>query len=174
MQMCRHCETGWAALVRGTPVKLSARIADLQLKPGDAVTFQSDPSAAPFEVHVKVLTGMLKYCHSCMWRPDSLRCKLHVGKTTMLKVRSTTLVESLKCKLQTLGHVPPDHQRLIHSGKQLEDGRTVGEYGIKSGSVLHLVLRCMLSWYLGTWQTAIALAPAERQALCACQHCVHV
>lgn len=71
-----------------------------------------------------------------------LYVKTLTGKTiTLRNVEPSDTIENIKGMIQADQGIPPDQQRLVYNGKQLEDGRTLSDYNIGYGTTINLVLR---------------------------------
>jgi hypothetical protein len=63
------------------------------------------------------------------------------GRTDIIRCASYNTIADLKDKVQDQLGIPPDQQRLIHASKQLDDDRTLADYNINKGNLLHMVLK---------------------------------
>jgi len=69
-----------------------------------------------------------------------IKVKTLTGKEIEIEVEGDDTIARIKEKVEEMSGVPPQQQRLIHSGRQMADNETVTFYKILPGTTLHLVL----------------------------------
>jgi ubiquitin C len=67
--------------------------------------------------------------------------KTLTGKTVSVEVEEGESIEDVKAKIAEKEGIPPEQQRLIFGGQQLQDGKTLDDYDVGDDATLHLVLR---------------------------------
>ncbi|PRT56628.1 NEDD8 [Wickerhamiella sorbophila] len=89
--------------------------------------------SGPHQVSTGLLTSLLVVTMK-------ISVKTLVGKELALDVEPSEKVHVIKERIEEKEGIPPEQQRLIHNGKQIDDNLPISQYNFTEGTKLHLAL----------------------------------
>mmetsp|Transcript_135538 Transcript_135538/g.201555 ORF Transcript_135538/g.201555 Transcript_135538/m.201555 type:complete len:325 (-) Transcript_135538:46-1020(-) len=103
----------------------------------ESLRFPFAASVPSYRIHNAAGGSMLAIPRGGM----QLFVKTLTGKTVSIEVEEGESIEDVKAKISEKEGIPPEQQRLIFGGQQLQDSKTLDDYDVGDDATLHLVLR---------------------------------
>jgi len=177
-----------AKVAQPAPAKVTQPVQAKVTQPAPAKDPQPVPAKAtqPAPVQAKDSQAHAKEAHPASAQAKApvvaakmkIFVKLLTGKTITLEVDPKDSTLSVKQQLTEHAGIPPDEQRLVFSGKQLEDKYILGEHGVSKESMLFLVLKrnlpneneqckaCGVVFYTGSGRLLRSVGTSSSEVFC--------
>ncbi|KAF9523328.1 hypothetical protein CPB83DRAFT_863076 [Crepidotus variabilis] len=139
-------QSGAAFTHEGNDLNVYKTARELKIRAGEFVEMKLPSSPSDRQVFNRgssISKSSETICLTAMFdvSPMVVNVKTLTGKTITLFCEPCDTIECIRSLIQDKEGIPPDQQRLVFVGKQLEDARTLEDYNITEDSVIHLKLR---------------------------------